>query len=158
MRRRIVFSLDQSLTDSSREIICSKGMQIASSFAIRFQIFALAPDVKIFSSGTPTENGFIYCETPARKDLLKHINSASLIAIKLKYEKDSLWDGEDPRAIVCEISFRKAKTTFQVDSFYFLLKGGDSFAHSMMSGEAKKHFSRYPSEEVFSRPLDELES
>lgn len=151
MRRKIVFSIDQTLTGrpEAAKLVLSKGMRAASSFATRFQIMALLPWAEVFTSGTPEENSYLYCDSPARRDLLSAIDKASLIAIKIRYDEAAHWDSKYQNAIVCEISFRRDKVTFQIDSFFYLLDEEESSCHSI------SHRDR--GEEVFLTPLDDLE-
>src|SRR6266567_4416162 len=130
MRRRIVFSTDELLgelkTPEAVKVACSKGMEAAASFAGRFQTMALMPKVGIFTSGTPMENGCLYCDSPVRRELLDLIEKSSLISIVMRYGKSSALDGEDKRAIICEVTFRKSSRVIKIVSFYFLLENGNN--------------------------------
>lgn len=135
MKRRVVFSIDKLLGEQSgpeaARIVCSKGMEEAASFASRFSILALTPWTQVFTSGTPEENGYLYLDTPARKELLEAISHASIISIRLKYEPADCYDGKDKRAINCEVSFRRAGVVFQTMRFFFLLEDGDMVQNSV---------------------------
>jgi len=130
MRRRIVFSVDQFLgelkTPEAVKIAGSKGMEMAASFASRFSVMAMMPKVGVLTRGTPVENSYLYCDSPARRELLDLIETASLIAVVIRYGKIDQWDDEDARAIICEITFRRAKQVLRTVSFYFLLEDGEN--------------------------------
>ncbi|MFA5838752.1 MAG: hypothetical protein WC849_02345 [Candidatus Paceibacterota bacterium] len=130
---KIELSMEEKFHSESveiRTILQSKGMRNAMSFIGRFQAFALVPWAKIFSSGTPHQNGYLYCDSPVNRKLLEFISRSSIIMINVGHKKGSLYkeNGED---IVCKISFMYSnRKVFQVTKLGFSLEEGELFSTS----------------------------
>ncbi len=161
MRRRIVFSVDSILGESSTiesaGIVCSEGMKMASSFATRFQLLALVPWAAVFTSGTPVENGHFYCDSPMRRELLESIKSASLISIKLRHAEADAYDGKDKRAIVCEIIFRRSSVVFKTMKFFFRLIDGENIQSSLRDHCDKERIRLLPPDDM-ENALEDIEN
>ena len=119
-----------SESTETRGILQSKGISEAMSFIGRFQVLALVPWAKIFSSGTPAQNGYLYCDSPINKKLLEFIGRSSVITINVEHKKGSLYK-ENGETIFCKISFIYSdKPISQVIELGFDLEEGELFSTS----------------------------
>ena len=136
MRRRIVSSTNECfaapLSEEALKTLSSEGMKTAASFAAQFTVAAQFPVVTVFKSGTPHENGHLFCDTPARKDLFKCIESASVISVELGMINDQCdgRDRTDPILVVCAITFKRGGEAFAWRTYFFERSSGICITYS----------------------------
>ena len=137
MRRRVVSSTDDGfgapLNAEALKTISSEGMKMAGSFAVQVSLAAQFFPIQLFSSGTPHENGHLFCDTPARKDLLNCIEKASMISITLGTER-SPEERSDPVLTVCTIAFRRDSEIIARRTYYFDRATGDCVSYTHHGG------------------------
>lgn len=123
MRRRIVSSVDETLVPpfdpEALKTLASEGVRQAASFAAQFTILAQFPEIRIFSSGTPNENGMLFCDTPFRRELLELIVRSSVVTVSLGMVPCSGWDGADKITARCELIFKRHRNVIRTIGLYF---------------------------------------
>lgn len=123
MRRRIVSSVHETLApplgQEALKTLASEGMRQAASFAAQFSIFAQFPAIRFFSSGTPNENGMLFCDTPFRTELLETVLHSSIITVGLGMATCPACDGEDKITALCELVFKRGGRPIRTIELYF---------------------------------------
>jgi len=153
MGRRVVFQLDWVPDGKTFKLLASEGMRAAYSFASRLAAVATMPlTVDLYSSGSPFENGALYCDTCLRQEIRDNISKAKVISIRLALGRAPYVDAPDKPCATCEIYFKRDGKAFYKAWYHFDFTTGENIG----SGGAGANMFQEPSDEEGNRNVPDI--